>query len=384
MLLERLRPIVDEVLRRNQAGFRRSRSTVDQIYALRRIFEGVAYKKIPLVATFVDFKKAFDSVNRARLFEIMQLYGIPDKLIDAVKKLYNGSKAVVAVNGKISESFEVTSGVLQGDVLAPFLFILVMDYVLMRSEEQYGFEYRQASGSRSRRIPARRINDLDFADDIVLLENCIQIANQQLESLRSEAARVGLVINEKKTEVMTFNIDQASSNLGGSGVHLSGVELARVDNFRYLGSMMKSTTSDFEYRRGLAWSAFRNMERIWKAEHLDLALKLRIFQASVLSVLINTVYKPPLINTVYKRQLGWLGHVLRRDEREPARIFALYTPEHGKPKAGKPPLTYLKQTARLLSSNPEQVTADHIAKWANSKKEWHDRTAAYLGEATID
>ena len=243
MLLERLRPIVDEVLRRNQAGFRRSRSTVDQICALRRIFEGVAYKKIPLVATFVDFKKAFDSVNRARLFEIMQLYGIPDKLIDAVKKLYNGSKAVVAVNGKISESFEVTSGVLQGDVLAPFLFILVMDYVLMRSEEQYGFEYRQASGSRSRRIPARRINDLDFADDIVLLENCIQIANLQLESLRSEAARVGLVINEKKTEVMTFNIDRASSNLGGSGVHLSGVELARMDNFGYFGSMMKSTTS---------------------------------------------------------------------------------------------------------------------------------------------
>ena len=216
----------------------------------------------------------------------MQLYGIPVKLIDAVKKLYNGSKAVVAVNGKISESFEVTSGVLQGDVLAPFLFILVMDYVLMRSEEQYGFEYRQASGSRSRRIPARRINDLDFADDIVLLENCIQIANLQLESLRSEAARVGLVINEKKTEVMTFNIDQASSNLGGSGVHLSGVELARVDNFRYLGSMMKSTTSDFEYKRGLAWSAFRDMERIWKAEHLDLALKLRIFQASLLSVLL--------------------------------------------------------------------------------------------------
>ena len=118
------------------------------------------------------------------------------------------------------------------------------------------------------------INDLDFADDIVLLENCIEIANRQLESLRAEAARVGLVINEKKTEVMTFNIDQASSNSSGSGVYLSGVELTKVDNFRYLGSMMKSTTSDFEHRRGLAWSAFGSMERIWKAKHLDLALKL--------------------------------------------------------------------------------------------------------------
>jgi hypothetical protein len=191
------------------------------------------------------------------------------------------------------------------------------------------------------------------------------------------------VINEKKTEVMTFNIDQASSNSGGSGVYLSGVELTMVDNFRYLGSMMKSTTSDFEYRRGLAWSAFGSMERIWKAEHLDLALKLRIFQASVLSVLLygceswiineqlmikinafatsatgrgaprqvpneeilTRVGKPPLINTVRRRQLGWLGHVLRRDEREAARILELYIPGHGKPARGKPPLTYLKQTA---------------------------------------
>ena len=52
----------------------------------------------------------------------------------------------------------------------------------MRSEGQYGFEYRRPSGSRTRGEPARRINDLDFADDIVLLENCIEIANRQLES----------------------------------------------------------------------------------------------------------------------------------------------------------------------------------------------------------
>ena len=62
----------------------------------------------------------------------------------------------------------MTTGVLQGDVLAPFLFILVRDYVLSRSEREYGFEYKPRRSSREQ---ARRINDLDFADDIVLLEN---------------------------------------------------------------------------------------------------------------------------------------------------------------------------------------------------------------------
>lgn len=196
------------------------------------------------------------------MFEIMHLYGIPDTLIDAVKKLYSGSKAVVAVNGRTSASFAVTTGVLQGDVLASFLFILVIDYVLRRSERQFGFVYRPARGSRTRGEPARQINDLDFADDIVLLENCINLANEQIESLRVEAERVGLEINSKKTEVMTFNIDHASSNSDSSGVPLNKKELKRVEDFRYLGSMMRSTASDLESRRGLAWSAFRSLARI--------------------------------------------------------------------------------------------------------------------------
>lgn len=422
MLLERLRPLVDEVMRRNQAGFRRGRSTVDQICALRRIFEGVKHKKIPLVATFVDFKKAFDSVNRARLFEILSLYGIPDKLIDAIKKLYDRSKAVVSINGKQSESFDVTTGVLQGDVLAPFLFILVMDYVLGRSERQYGFEYKPR---RSIRNPAQRISDLDFADDIVLLENSIRVANQQLEQLRIEAARVGLIINEKKTEVMTFNCDHKSWEPGKKGeVYLNNTQLKRVDDFKYLGSMMKSSTSDFECRRGLAWSAFGCMERIWKAKHLDLNLKLRIFEASVQSVLLYgceswivdstmeskinsfatscyrallgisrldrvpnedilaTVGRRPLINSVRRRQLGWLGHVLRRDEREPAKIFALYTPEHGKAKQGQPPNSYLKQAATLLFGDSKEITPKNIIELANNKAAWGRRTAAF--RATID
>ena len=173
---------------------------------------------------------------------------------------------VVTVNGKIYNKFAVLTGVLQGEVFAPFLFILVMDYVMLRGERQFGFEYRRPTGTRSRGEPARRIIDLDFADDIVLLENYIDLANQQLESLRNEAERVGFEINTKKTEVMTFSIDHALSSPGLSGVYLMGEQLNGVNDFRYLGSMMGSTASDFASRRGLAWSAFSRLDRIWNAE----------------------------------------------------------------------------------------------------------------------
>ena len=116
---------------------------------------------------------------------------------------------------------------------------------------------------RSSRVPAKHINDLDFADDIVLLENTIKLANEQLERLRVEAAKVGLVINENKTEVMTFNCDHSSMRPGKKReVYLKGNELKRVEDFKYLGSMMKSSTIDFECRRGLAWTAFKSLTRI--------------------------------------------------------------------------------------------------------------------------
>ena len=122
---------------------------------------------------------------------------------------------------------------------------------MTRSEGQYGFVYRTRHGTRD---PARRINDLDFADDIVLLENTIKLANEQLERLRIEAARVGLVtINDDKSEVMTCNCDHSPIEPGLKGeVYLNGKELKRVQDFRYMGSMMKSSTNDFECRRGLA------------------------------------------------------------------------------------------------------------------------------------
>ena len=98
--------------------------------------------------------------------------------------------------------------------------------------------------------------------------------------------------------------------------------------------------------------------------------------------ILATVGRRPLINSVRRRQLGWLGHVLRRDEREPARIFALYTPEHGKAKQGKPPNIYLKQIASLLFEDTKDVTTSNIIELANNKTAWGRRTAAF--RATID
>ena len=100
VLLNRIRPMVEPKLRVNQAGFRPGRGTIEMIGALRRLMEGATARQLELVVTFVDFRKAFDSVIRRMMFAILRHYGVPERLLNAIASLYTNSKAAVLVGGK--------------------------------------------------------------------------------------------------------------------------------------------------------------------------------------------------------------------------------------------------------------------------------------------
>lgn len=84
-------------------------------------------------------------------------------------------------------------------------------------------------------------------------------------------------------------------------IYLNGKPLKKVDNFRYLGSQLKSSRTDFYYRRGLAWTAFECLNKICQAKHIPVIPK-------VAMVIYAKVKMPPLVNIARSRQLGWLGH----------------------------------------------------------------------------
>ena len=126
---------VDNILRKEQAGFRESRSTIDQIFTLRHILEQVNEWNATLYTHFIDFEKAFDSIHRESLWNIMSIYGIPEELICLTKAMYNNFECAVVDEGETTEWFQIQSGVKQGCTMSGFLFLLSIDWVMNRTTE---------------------------------------------------------------------------------------------------------------------------------------------------------------------------------------------------------------------------------------------------------
>ena len=108
LVLLRIRDAVDERLRENQAGFRKGRSCSDQCFALRQLVEKSLEFQIPVKINFIDFKAAFDSIQRDSLWKIVESYGLPRKLINIMKNTYDGSTCCVKVDDEMTDWFEET------------------------------------------------------------------------------------------------------------------------------------------------------------------------------------------------------------------------------------------------------------------------------------
>ncbi len=90
-----------------------STSFTQQIHIIRCFIEGALARQLPLFITFIGFKKAFYSINRTIMFAILRHYSIPEKIVSAIKVLYEGSTTRVHLDGKLSEEFKVLTGVLK-------------------------------------------------------------------------------------------------------------------------------------------------------------------------------------------------------------------------------------------------------------------------------
>ena len=300
LLRNRIEPEIDNILRKNQNGFRRNRSTTSQILTIRRILEGVRAKNLQATLIFVDFTKAFDSIHRGKMEQILLAYGIPKETVAAIMILYRNTKVKIQSPDGDTEYFDIVAGVLQGDTLAPYLFIICLDYVLRTSIDKIKENGFELTKKRSWRYPATTITDANYA---AILANTPDQAETLLHSLERAAASIGLYVNAHKMEYMC-------SNQTGDISTLEGTPLKLVDKFTYLESSVESTEKDIETRLTKVWTAINRLSIIWKSDLTD-KMKCSFFQAAVTSILLYGCTTWTLTKRLKKKLDGNYTRMLR-------------------------------------------------------------------------
>ena len=162
-LRNRIEPKIDNILRKKQNSFRRNRSTTSQIVTIHRILEGVRAKNLQATILFVDFINAFDSIDRGKMDQTLRAYGLPKETVAAITILYRNTKMKVRSPDGDTEYFDIVAGVLQEDMLAPYIFVICLDYRLRTSIDNIKEDGSELTKKRSRRYPAKRITDADYA-----------------------------------------------------------------------------------------------------------------------------------------------------------------------------------------------------------------------------
>ena len=397
--------VIDPRLRRNQNGFRSNRTTVAQILALRRIIEGVKAHNLSAVITFIDFKKAFDTIHRGKMLRILKAYGLPPNILRAIEAMYTNTRAKIISPDGETEMFDITGGVLQGDTLAPFLFVIVLDYALRKAldgkENDLGFTI---TPRRSRRHPKEAIADLDFADDISLLSDEIEEAQQLLYSVERECKKVGLGLNGPKTKYLAYNIEDQQPLQT-----LDGTTLEKKDDFKYLGSWTDSSEKDINVRKAQAWRALNDMNKIWSS-NMSQELKRRFFTATVESILLygceawttttaqetsldgtytrmlrkamnihwssKTTNKvlyggmPAVSDKIASRRLQLAGHCYRHPELCANQVL-LWEPNHGQRGRGRPRVTFLD----VLKRDTGAASTEELATLMSNRAVWKSHVA---------
>ena len=128
------------LLPEEQCGFRPDRSTTDMMFVVRRLHEIGRKAEVSLFMCFIDLQKAYDTVDRTLLWQVLTRIGVPPQMLAVIRQFHDGMRACVRPDdGVCSDWFEVEQGLRQGCVLSPLLFNIffaaVLNVVLQRFNE---------------------------------------------------------------------------------------------------------------------------------------------------------------------------------------------------------------------------------------------------------
>ena len=227
---------------------------------------------MPICLAFVDYEKAFDSIEFEPLFKALEHQGVNPTYIAIIRDIYNGATSTLKLH-KDSEKIQLERGARQGDNISPKLFTACLQHNIINAIDWT---------NKGINIDGEFLSHLIFADDIVLLAHHPKEIEQMLTSLNEASRPVGLKMHVGKTKVM----------LNPYAVHepirVDGNTIEAVDKYVYLGKTITRTgdiDEEIKKRIGLGWNAFGKWSHILKNREASPKVKKRLMDTYILPVM---------------------------------------------------------------------------------------------------
>ncbi|KAL4088534.1 hypothetical protein QTP88_023628 [Uroleucon formosanum] len=281
-ILDRIKPRTEELLGDYQCGFRQNRSTTDQIFNLRQIFQKAWEYDKNLCVLFVDFKKAYDSIHRPSLINIMKKFSFPKKLVNLVEATLKYTEIKVKAANRASEPVRVTTGLRQGDALLPVLFNLVLEKVIREANITGG--------------------------------NSVEKVKSSCRKLMKTAGKVGLQINDEKTEYILVNRREVNYRQGEI-MEVDNHSFKRVSHFNYLGSILTNDNNikvEIDTRLKKGNNCYYGLGKVLSAKAVSKNLKVQIYTTLIRPVVLYGSETWPLRKAEQMRLEVFERKILRR------------------------------------------------------------------------
>ena len=291
-----------------QNGFKTDARAIDNTFVLSGIIEKYKALERPLYVAFIDFKSAFDHVNRKALLFKLKSQKVHGKFLNIVRSMLQNSKSRVKWNGTLGEIFDNLNGVLQGGVLSPSLFRIFMEDLPNYLDKRKGVT-----------IGGMLISYLLHADDLVLVSETSAGLQALLDGLNAFCKRWDMLINTTKTNIMIFNKSYiCTREICEFVINEEIVHETKI--YKYLGTMLSNKKNIFEenfaYLKGKALRAIGAMRsdiRRAVGSALPLHLYLKSFDTQIRPILeygAEIWYNPKPIRELESVHLSYLKTIL--------------------------------------------------------------------------
>ena len=275
-IANRIKLVLPNLINHDQTGFLKGRFIGKNIRLIDSIIQYATEKNIPGLLLFIDFEKAFDSLEWPFIHDTLRSYGFGASLIEWVKTLYSHTESCILNNGWTNNFFEIQRGVRQGCPLSPYLFIL--------SAEVLATAIRKNTNIKGISVNDVEIKLSQYADDTTLiLDGSDESLHSSLATLDDFSKVSGLRLNDKKTEALWIG-----ASIGNDKILLPGKELKwPKDKVKSLGIWISTNpqlSASLNYNEKL--EKVKEILRCWKYRRLTLLGKITVIKSLAVSQLV--------------------------------------------------------------------------------------------------